>query len=74
MNVLGFGLPELIIIAILVLLFFGKDRLPELFRAIGSSIKELRSGLSDSKNQEASGSTPVNKDDAPTEGNPENRS
>lgn len=72
MNVLGFGLPELIIIAILVLLFFGKDRLPELFRAIGSSIKELRNGLSD-KNQDASG-TAVNKDATPTEGNPENRS
>jgi sec-independent protein translocase protein TatA len=46
MNILGFGLPELIVIALILLLFFGKDRLPGLFRAIGSSIKELKDGLS----------------------------
>ncbi len=45
MNIFGLGLPELIIIALLVLLFFGKDRLPGLFRAVGSSIKELKDGL-----------------------------
>lgn len=46
MNIFGLGLPELIIIALVVLLFFGKDRLPGLFRSIGTSIKELKDGLS----------------------------
>lgn len=39
------GLPELIVIALIVLLFFGKDRLPGLFRSIGTSIRELKDGL-----------------------------
>lgn len=45
MNVLGLGLPELIVIALVLLLFFGSSRLPGLFRSIGTSIKELKQGL-----------------------------
>lgn len=47
MNILGLGLPELIVIAIVLLLFFGANRLPGLFRAIGTSINELKSGLNE---------------------------
>ncbi len=46
MNVFGIGLPELIVIALLLLLFFGKNRLPGLFRSIGTSIKEFKNGFS----------------------------
>lgn len=43
------GLPELIIILVIILLLFGAKKLPELARTIGTSAKELRSGLSDDK-------------------------
>lgn len=45
MNILGFGLPELIVVALILLLFFGPKRLPGLFRSIGSSINEFKDGL-----------------------------
>lgn len=41
------GIPELIIILVILLLIFGAKKLPELARSIGSSAKELRKGLKD---------------------------
>ena len=46
MHIFGLGTPELVLIAFLLLLFFGKDRLPGLARGIGQSVRELRDGLS----------------------------
>jgi len=43
------GTPELIIILVIIVLLFGAKKLPELTRTIGSSVKELRSSLSDDK-------------------------
>lgn len=43
------GLPELIIILVIILLLFGAKKLPELARTIGTSAKELRKGLGDDK-------------------------
>ncbi len=44
---LGLGTPELIIILLVVLLLFGGKKLPELAKSVGSSMKELRKGMSD---------------------------
>ena len=52
---MDFGLPELIIILLIVLLLFGSTRLPKLSRSIGQSMKELRNGFT------GTGSTPENK-------------
>lgn len=46
------GLPELIIILVIILLLFGAKKLPELARTIGTSAKELRSGLADDKKED----------------------
>lgn len=46
MHIFGLGTPELVLIAFLLLLFFGKDKLPGLARGIGESVRELREGLS----------------------------
>ena len=45
MDIFGLGTPELILIAFVLLLFFGKNKLPGLARSIGQSIKELRDGV-----------------------------
>ena len=46
-DILGLGMPELIIILVILLLLFGSTQLPKLARSIGKSTKELRSGLKD---------------------------
>ncbi|MDH4263625.1 MAG: twin-arginine translocase TatA/TatE family subunit [Spirochaetia bacterium] len=63
-----FGMPngfELLIIAFLVLLLFGKNKLPELARGLGSGIHEFRKGISGQLEQDEaddeSESAPVKK-------------
>jgi sec-independent protein translocase protein TatA len=51
------GLPsvgglELIIILLIVLLFFGASRLPQMGRSLGHGIKEFRKGISGSAQEE----------------------
>ena len=41
------GIPELIIIAFIVLLIFGVGRLPEVFGGLGKGIKEFRKNAAD---------------------------
>jgi sec-independent protein translocase protein TatA len=38
----GFGMPELIVILVIVMVVFGASRLPELGGAIGKSIKNFK--------------------------------
>ena len=39
------GLPELLIILVIVVLIFGANRLPELGRGIGKGIKNFKEGM-----------------------------
>ena len=39
------GAPEIILIIVVLVLLFGARKLPDLARAIGSSVKELQKGL-----------------------------
>ena len=41
------GLPELLIILIIVVLIFGANRLPQLGKGIGSAIKNFKEGIKD---------------------------
>lgn len=41
----GLGLPELIIILVILLLLFGSTKLPKLARSIGESAGELQKGF-----------------------------
>lgn len=41
----GFGLPELVIIFLLVIVVFGATKLPQLGRGLGEGISNFRDGL-----------------------------
>ncbi len=41
----SFGLTEIIILFLIIVFLFGAKRLPDLFRAVGSSIKNLKKEL-----------------------------
>lgn len=46
MKILGLGVPELVIILIVVLLIFGPKNLPKLGASLGKTVKSLREGMS----------------------------
>ncbi len=46
------GAPELIIIALVILLLFGATRLPKLGRSMGQSIKGFKQGLNDDTDED----------------------
>jgi sec-independent protein translocase protein TatA len=51
------GVPELILILIILLVLFGGKKIPELTRSIGESIKEFKNGMnSDEKTKNKSAS------------------
>ncbi len=41
----GLGTPELILIALVVLLLFGGKKIPELMRGIGKGVKSFKDGV-----------------------------
>jgi sec-independent protein translocase protein TatA len=47
----GLGMPELIVILIIVLVIFGANRLPQLGEGLGKAIKGFKKGLSDSNDE-----------------------
>lgn len=45
------GAPEVLIIAVFILVFFGAKRIPELARGVGQGIKEFRQASKDIKKE-----------------------
>jgi TatA/E family protein of Tat protein translocase len=43
------GIPEMIIVFILILLLFGPDKLPEIAKMIGKTMREFRSAMDQAK-------------------------
>jgi len=51
----GLGSQELLVILVIVLVLFGANRLPQLARSLGSSLKEFKKGIDDGQAKESSG-------------------
>jgi sec-independent protein translocase protein TatA len=54
----GLGYQELLIILVIVLVLFGANRLPELAKSLGSSVKEFKKGINEVSKED----TPASKD------------
>lgn len=54
------GWPEILVIALIVLLLFGGKKIPELMRGIGKGIRSFKEGMNDVKEE-------INKPAEPTE-------
>ena len=50
----GLGMPELLVILVIVLVIFGANRLPQLGEGLGKAIKGFKKGISDSPAQDSS--------------------
>ena len=48
-----FGLPELLVILVIVIVIFGASKLPQLGRGLGEGISNFRDGLSKGKDDKA---------------------
>ena len=49
----GLGTQELLVILVIVLVLFGANRLPQLARSLGSSLKEFKKGIDEAQTKEA---------------------
>ena len=47
------GMPELIIILVIVVMIFGANRIPEIFRGVGKGIKEFKNASRDPENKDS---------------------
>src|SRR5689334_1412614 len=54
----GLGTQELLVILVIVLVLFGANRLPQLARSLGSSLKEFKKGIDEGQAKESSVSPP----------------
>ncbi len=57
----GLGYQELLLILVIVLILFGAQRLPDLARSLGGSIKEFKKGVAEVKDEPTTAA--VKKDD-----------
>jgi sec-independent protein translocase protein TatA len=53
----GLGVTELVIILVIVLVLFGPKKLPEIGKALGSTMRELRKSSQDDKEAVKAGET-----------------
>ncbi len=50
----SFGLPEILLIALVVLLFFGGAKIPELMKGLGKGVRSFKEGMNDTTEEKKS--------------------
>lgn len=58
----GLGMSEILLIALVVLLFFGGKKIPELMKGLGKGVKSFKDGMNDIEKDIKA--TPENKSDS----------
>lgn len=53
----GIGFQEVLLIAIVVLLFFGGKKIPELMNGLGRGVKSFKEGMNDIEEKDSSADT-----------------
>ncbi len=48
----GLGMPELIVVLVIVVIIFGASRLPQLGEGLGKAIRGFKKGISDSNEKD----------------------
>ncbi len=57
----GLGMPELLVILVIVIIIFGASRLPQLGEGLGKAIRGFKKGMSDSNEANKDSSKPGDK-------------
>jgi len=57
------GVPELIIILVIILLLFGAKRLPEIAKSLGKSVKDFKKSMSEIAGDDEDKKTPAAKNE-----------
>ncbi len=57
----GLGMPELLVILVIVIVIFGANRLPQLGEGLGKAIRGFKKGISDSNDEHKDSSKPEQK-------------
>lgn len=57
----GLGMPELLIVLVIVIIIFGASRLPQLGEGLGKAIKGFKKGIAESQDQDKDKNKPDTK-------------
>lgn len=57
----GLGMPELLVVLVIVVIIFGASRLPQLGEGLGKAIKGFKKGISEANEAKKDPSKPENK-------------